>query len=156
MERNRLEIRFKKLDPKAVKPNYAHFQDACVDLYSTKRFTTRDRNGMMFTYHTGLAIEIPDGHVGFIIPRSSISTNTGLMLANSVGVIDAGYTGEILVKMKDMSPAGTGNLYEVGDKIAQLIILPFPKLEFEEVDELESSERGSNGFGSTDNNNVKD
>jgi dUTP pyrophosphatase len=99
----------------------------------------------MVTYNTGLAIEIPEGHVGLLFPRSSIS-KTVLSLANSVGVIDSGYRGSIMFKFRYPEE---GMVYDVGDRVGQIIIMPYPTIEFEETEELSSTERGQGGFGST-------
>ena len=140
-----MKVKIKKLHPDAVIPKYAHDTDAGLDLVAT----SLDYNPTydFFEYGTGLAISIPEGHVGLIFPRSSIS-KMDLTLANSVGVIDSGYTGEIMFRFKSIGD-GLQDLYSVGDKIGQLIIMPYPKVEFEEVDDLGESERGSGGFGST-------
>jgi len=101
----------------------------------------------MVTYDTGLSMEIPEGYVGLLFPRSSISKTT-LSLANSVGVIDSGYRGSIMFKFRYLG--GKGNwFYNLGDRVGQIIIIPYPTVEFEEVEELSSTERGQGGFGST-------
>jgi len=135
-------LKFKKLDEAAVIPSRAHESDAGLDLVATSLAKTDD----YWEYGTGLAMSIPNGMVGLLFPRSSIS-KTSHSLRNSVGVIDSGYRGEIKLRMSVPS----GKLYEVGDKIGQLIILEMPMLEIEEVDELEDSERNEGGFGSTGN-----
>jgi dUTP pyrophosphatase len=99
--------------------------------------------GPHITYHTGLAIEIPKGYVGLLFPRSSIY-KTSQALTNSVGVIDSGYRGEIMMKFT----RGI-NHYCIGDRIGQIMILPYPQIEFEEVEKLSETNRGSGGFGST-------
>jgi dUTP pyrophosphatase len=98
------------------------------------------------TYGTGLAMEIPDGMVGLVFPRSSIR-NTGLTLSNSVGVIDAGYRGEIQATFNKNGVKD--EFYKVGDRVCQIIIVPHPIIKIVEVDELSESSRGSGGFGST-------
>jgi len=135
-------LKFKKLDEAAVIPSRAHESDAGLDLVATSLAKTDD----YWEYGTGLAMSIPSGMVGLLFPRSSIS-KTSHSLRNSVGVIDSGYRGEIKLRMSVPS----GKLYEVGDKIGQLIILEMPILEIEEVDELEDSARNEGGFGSTGN-----
>ena len=99
----------------------------------------------MVTFGIGLAVEIPEGHVGLLFPRSSVY-KSGLTLTNSVGVIDSGYRGEIMMKFQVSS---ISNMYKVGDRVGQLLIVPYPQVEFEEVDELSSTERGKGGYGST-------
>jgi dUTP pyrophosphatase len=98
-------------------------------------------------YGTGLAVEIPEGHVGLLFPRSSIS-NSGLILTNSVGVIDSGYRGEIKFRFKHIPDTA---YYKPGDRIGQLIVMPYPEIDFQEVEELSSTERGEGGFGSSGN-----
>ena len=139
-----MKIKFKKLHPDAVIPTKAHSTDAGFDLVATS--VSEDRRLGIITFGTGIATEIPDGFVGLIFPRSSIYKQD-LSLANSVGVIDSSYRGEIMLKFREEQPYF--NCYSVGDKIGQIIILPYPEIEFEEADELEDSERGTGGFGST-------
>ena len=98
-----------------------------------------------YVYLTGIALEIPSGYVGLLFPRSSVS-RTCLSLANSVGVVDSGYRGEIMLKFGCSS---TLSCYKVGDRIGQLIIMPYPQVQFEQVEELSDSDRGEGGFGST-------
>ena len=104
------------------------------------------RHGQYYEYGTGLAIEIPDGYVGLVFPRSSIS-KTDHFLRNSVGVIDSGYRGEVKLRMS--VPALGSKSYEVGEKIGQLLIIKLPTVNIQQVDTLSSSERGLGGFGST-------
>jgi dUTP pyrophosphatase len=139
-----MQVKIKKLNPIAQIPFYAKSDDAGMDLVATG-FTIEQS---YTEYFTGLAIEIPQGYVGLIFPRSSVS-NTELILANSVGVIDSGYRGEIKVRFRTRMSLPSKKSYGIGDKIAQLIIIPYPQIEFEEVDELSSTERGEGGFGST-------
>ena len=106
-------------------------------------------DGTQITYGTGLAIEIPEGFVGLVFPRSSIR-KTDLSLSNSVGVIDSGYRGEIQATFNQKSLSKDGQiLYGVGDRICQLMIIPHPHVDFIEVQELNNTERGEGGFGST-------
>jgi dUTP pyrophosphatase len=139
-------IKIKKLDPNAIIPSYAKMGDAGMDL--TALSLTVDPNGFYTEYGTGLAIEIPDGYAGFIFPRSSAS-KTSQIQANCVGVIDSGYRGEIKVRLKELG--NPRKLYQIGDRIAQIIIMPVPNVIFEEVDELNTTDRGEGGFGSTGN-----
>ena len=145
-----INVKIKKTHPDAIIPKYAKLGDAAVDLYSvSSRF---ERIGDMdydlnVVYDTGLSIEIPDGYVGLIFPRSSVS-KYNLWLRNAVGVIDSGYRGNIILKFGYYNGV-TDNSYEVGDRIGQLMILPYPKIKFEEVDILSASDRGEGGFGST-------
>ena len=137
-----MKVKIKKLHPDAVIPKYAKPGDAGMDLTAVD--VTTDQYGC-FTYHTGLAVEIPFWHVGLLFPRSSIY-KTGQTLTNCVGVIDSGYRGEIMMKF---SLSANRNEYQIGDRIGQLIIMPYPRIDFKEVDELTASERGSGGYGST-------
>ena len=143
-----MKVRIKKLHENAVVPVYSKEGDAGLDF--TAISISKDNVGNI-TYHTGLAVEIPQGYVGLLFPRSSISKKQQF-LTNSVGVIDSGYRGEIMFKFKPSSIGHSmiySNTYEIGDRIGQIIILPYPQIEFEEVEELSSSERGHGGFGST-------
>lgn len=142
-----MKVRIKKLVPEAVVPSYANPGDAGLDLVATYVKVEDHNKYGFFEYGTGIAVEIPEGYLGLIFPRSSIS-KTGLMLSNAVGVIDSSYRGEIKLRFKYIS--GTDS-YNVGDRIAQLLILPYPIVEFEEVEQLNETQRGSGGFGSTGN-----
>ena len=137
-----MKIRFKKLSPSAVVPRKAHASDAGFDLTCTRYEVT---NGELFTYHTDIAVEIPDGYVGLLFPRSSIYKQD-LFLTNSVGVIDSCYRGEVTAKFR---PHLFAKPYDKGDRFAQMIIMPYPHVDFVEVDELSDSDRGDGGYGST-------
>lgn len=141
---DKIKLKIKKLDDRASIPSYAKKGDAGIDLVAT----TTMSNGYFVEYGTDLAIELPKGYVGYILPRSSIS-NTDHYLRNSVGVIDSGYRGEIKVRMS--IPALGAKNYKNGDKIAQLIIMKLPWVDIEEVDELSETDRGEGAFGSTGN-----
>jgi dUTP pyrophosphatase len=151
-------VKLKKLSHNCVIPTYAKEGDAGMDLVATEIIKDTPEQ---ITYGTGISMEIPNGFVGLVFPRSSIR-KTGLQLSNSVGVIDSGYRGEIQAtfnklfggegmydEMKVNNPNHTNDWYAVGDKIAQIMIIPYPHIEFEEVTELSDSERGEGGFGST-------
>ena len=138
-----IEIKFKKLCAEAVEPTKAHPSDAGADLTATSK--KWDDEKQCWIYGTGIATEIPEGYVGLVFPRSSIR-KYGLSLANSIGVIDSGYRGEIMCSFK---PTGTCPTYNVGDKVAQMIIMPYPIVNYVEVTELSDSERGEGGHGST-------
>lgn len=97
-------------------------------------------------YGCGLAVEIPEGYVGLVFPRSS-NAKKDLLLSNSVGVIDSGYRGEIMAKFKTLRPLP--QMYKVGERFAQLIIMPIPDIEWEEAEKLSDSERGTGGYGSS-------
>lgn len=149
-----MEVKIKKLHPDAIIPAYSKSGDAGMDMVAVTADISAD--GLYIEYGTGLAIEIPDGYVGLLFARSSIS-KTPLILANHVGVVDSGYRGEIKFRFKDllMSQNENGELfgselaYEVGNKIGQIMILPYPQIEFVESEELSDTSRGEGGFGST-------
>lgn len=145
-----IEVRVKKLTPEAVIPKYAKPGDAGMDLVAISHEYEQVSNRDLQVYGTGLAIEIPDGYVGLIFPRSSIS-KTDLSLTNCVGVIDSGYRGEIKFKFALDANARptTGSSYKVGDRIGQLIIMPYPRIILTEAEELSSTDRGTGGFGSS-------
>ena len=139
-----MKVKIKKLHSDAVIPTYAKSGDAGMDLVATKIIsnTTFD-----VTYGTDIALEIPKGFVGLVFPRSSIRKYE-LILSNSVGVIDSGYRGEIQATFKKEN--GLDSIaYKVGDRICQIMIIPHPTTEFEEVNELNNTDRGQGGFGST-------
>ena len=140
-----MKVKIKRLHKDAVIPSYAKAGDAGLDLVAT---SVINFDKEQVTYGTGIAIEIPEGHVGLIFPRSSIRKYEQY-LSNSVGVIDSGYRGEIQATFNSRYYADVK--YKVGDKIAQLLIMPYPSIEFEETNELSSTERGDGGFGSTGN-----
>jgi dUTP pyrophosphatase len=138
-----MQVKFKKLDENAVIPSYAKAGDAGLDITA---IDLRDWHDQV-VYMTGIAIEIPEGHVGLLFPRSSIRKYQ-LELSNSVGVIDSGYRGEIQFAFnKTAGPAS--NKYKIGERIGQLVIIPYPIIEVVEAQELSDSERGDGGFGST-------
>lgn len=162
-----MNIKFKKLHPDAVIPTFGKPGDAGADLTSIDVKYDSERD--VFVYRTGIAIEIPDGYVGLIFPRSSIY-KTDLLLTNHVGVIDSGYRGEIIANFKiiatydniedvdeDNGVAQASDIiedckyliYRKGDRFAQLVIVPIPSIEYEEVSELSETVRGEGGFGST-------
>lgn len=177
-----MKVKIKKLHPEAIIPSYATQGDAGMDMTAVSAHI--DKSGLFIEYGTGIAVEIPEGFVGLLFPRSSLS-KTSLVLANHVGVVDSGYRGEIkfrfkelAMSVKEMDPAVLKTLqeererkgfplltgprenaiwvasessYEIGDRIGQLMIIPHPPIEFEEVEELNSSERGSGAYGSTGN-----
>ena len=137
-----MNVKIKKLHKDAIIPSYAKPGDAGMDLTAVNVSFDEFDN---LVCETGIAVEIPKGYVGLVFPRSSIS-KYALHLRNSVGVIDSGYRGEILVKF---GYAAEQLIYKKDDKIAQLVIIPYPQVTFEEVEELSETERGKGGFGST-------
>jgi len=143
-----MKVRFKKLSEKATTPSYAKPGDAGLDITAITYLT--DPKNDTINYHTGLAIEIPEGYVGLLFPRSSVY-KTELSLTNCVGVIDSGYRGEIVFKyrMPKNTFFASVKRFEEGDRVGQLIILPYPKIDLEEATELSDTERGKSGFGSS-------
>lgn len=137
-------VKVKKLVKEAVIPTYAKNGDAGMDLTAVSKSV--DEEAAIATYGTGLAFEIPKGYVGLIFPRSS-SYKQQSILTNSVGVIDSGYRGEVMCKFYQ-SFDGTPS-YEIGDRIAQIIIMPYPQIQFVESEELSETERNTGGYGST-------
>lgn len=147
-----MDVKFKKLHDDAKIPSYAHDTDAGLDLTAVSFTQEFDKsNKLVLVYHTGLAVEIPEGYVGLIFMRSSIS-NKSISLTNAVAVIDSGYRGELLLKYK-ITTDSLPTIYQPGEKIGQLIIIPYPKINPIEAEELSSSDRNEGGFGSTDTNN---
>ena len=147
-----LDVKIMKLVEEAVIPQYSLEGDAGLDLTAT--FRSYDEFGNV-VYHTGIAMEIPKGYVGLLFQRSSVSKKQQF-LTNAVGVIDSNYRGEIMLKFKPTVQAHNkveslfNEMYEIGEKIGQLIILPYPSVNFILSDNLSDTVRGSNGFGSTD------
>ena len=143
-----MKVSFKKLSPNAITPSYAKDGDAGLDI-SAITYTINKEHSFI-EYHTGLAFEIPKGHVGLLFPRSSVS-KTDLRLANCVGVVDSGYRGEITFRYKFRVAAYFASLkrFQEGDRIGQLVIMPYPEIELQEEETLSETERGAGGYGST-------
>ena len=155
-----MQVKIKKLVENAVAPSYSKQGDAGLDLTATSKEYDSYGNTV---YGTGLSFEIPEGYFGLLVPRSS-NAKTDLRLTNSSGILDSGYRGEVMFKYRNDNYARLDggmkshlsigdisfvNEYEVGDRVGQLIILPYPKIELVEVDELTETERGSGGYGSS-------
>ena len=136
-----MEVKVKKLNKNAIIPSYAKQGDAGLDLVAISKVQHEN----LVEYGTGLAIEIPEGYVGLIFPRSSIK-NYDLSLTNCVGVVDSGYRGEIKAFFRTH---GDTTHYNVMEKIAQMVIVPYPQIKLVEVAELSESERGTGGYGSS-------
>lgn len=143
-----MKVKIKKLGPSAVIPTYSKDGDAGMDLTAVSKNWDSD-NGV-WVYGTCLSFEIPKGYVGLLFQRSSVFKQQ-LILSNAVGVLDSGYRGEVLFKFRETHDYEFENAYEVGDRVGQIMILPYPQIEFEEVFELSDSERGTGGYGSTGN-----
>jgi len=141
-----LDIKVKKLHPNAVIPSYSKFGDAGMDLTITREI---ENTSFSVSYGFGIAMEIPKNYVGLVFPRSSVR-NQELILSNCVGVIDSGYRGELQATFKKTN--GLDSLkYKVGERGAQIMILPYPQVKMVESEELSNTERGEGGFGSTGN-----
>lgn len=173
---NNLIVNIKKLHPNAIIPTYAHEGDMGMDITAMDVVYDQDRD--CFVYHTGLAFEVPKGYGMLLFPRSS-NRNTNAYMTNHVGVLDSGYRGELLLCFKNRTdykfldkvnelvslynklavrmhipikkPISANLLapYDVGDRIAQLVIIPYPTIEFKEIEELSETERGEGGHGSS-------
>lgn len=140
-------INIKKLDPNAKIPSFGSEFAAGFDLYACNTDNITIPAGETVLIHTGLAMEIPVGYGGFVYARSGLATKKGLAPANKVGVIDADYRGEIMVALHNQSKED--QQIAAGERIAQMVIAPFLKVEFNQVEELQETQRGSGGFGST-------
>lgn len=141
-----MNVKIKRLNEKAVIPAYNKETDAGMDLVATSRHFTEN----YVEYGTSIALEIPNGYVGLLFPRSSVSKHD-LLLCNSVGVVDSGYRGEVKLRFKliNVQKGLEPYIYNIGDKIGQLMIVPYPKVVWEVVEELSETERGQDGFGSS-------
>ena len=139
-----MKVKIKKTHSDSVIPSYAKTGDAGMDLVAT---TIISEEVFQITYGLGIALEIPEGFVGLVFPRSSIR-KTDLSLTNCVGVIDSGYRGELQATFRKERGVASRK-YEVGDRVCQITIIPHPPIEFNEVNELSNTERGEGGFGST-------
>lgn len=160
-----MEIRYKKLVPEAQTPFKKIEVDAGFDLFCTSIEETPD----YIQYNTGIAVEIPEGYVGLVFPRSSV-TKYDLMLKNSVGVIDASYRGEIMCRFHETKehldyvqsdrfndgtvrhlhqPRLKRNVYNIGERVVQIVFIEIPKITLIEAQELSDTERGTGGFGHT-------
>jgi dUTP pyrophosphatase len=142
-----MEILTKRLHPDAVTPQYANDGDAGCDLVAVESCTLRAGGGRALVA-TGLAVAIPEGHGGFVLPRSGLASRHGVTCANAPGLIDPGYRGELKVALVNLDPDNDYDVHK-GDRIAQLVVIALARSEFSEVDELPSAERGEGGFGST-------
>jgi dUTP pyrophosphatase len=135
-----------RLDRDLPPPSYAHPGDAGADLRTTVDVTLAP--GERTLVPTGVALALPDGHVGLVHPRSGLAARHGLSVVNAPGTIDAGYRGEITVCLVNLDPTTPITLHR-GDRIAQLVVQRFERAEFVEVDSLDTSARGDGGYGST-------
>lgn len=138
-----MQIRIKKLDQALPDLSYAKAGDAGFDLYARER--TVLVSGVQVAVPTGIALEIPKGYVGLVWDKSGLSIKSGLKVLG--GVVDAGYRGEVMVGMINLS--GREHVFEKGDKVAQMLIQKVEEVTFEVVGELSETERGATGFGSS-------
>lgn len=140
-------VRYQKLDERAVAPAYGSAAAAGADLYAVLDAPLTVAAGETVLVHTGLAVEIPAGFVGLVCARSGLATKRGLAPANKVGVIDADYRGEIMVALHNHGTAA--QTIEQGERVAQLVLVPYLTAAYEEADSLTDTVRGAGGFGST-------
>ena len=139
-----VDVKIRKVHPDAVLPKRAHPTDAGMDVTAISMEMTED----YIEYDTGLQFQLPADYVMLIFPRSS-NSKKDLLMCNSVGVLDAGYTGNLKFRFKLTTEGYTEKIYNPGDKIGQIIILPYPEINFIETEEFDETDRGSGGFGST-------
>lgn len=140
-----MKVPLRRIDPDLPLPRHARPGDAGVDLYSRETLVLAP--GERRLVPTGIAIAVPVGHAGLVTPRSGLAARSGIGIVNAPGVVDSGYRGELAVAL--INHGSEPVRIERGDRIAQLVVVPVAELEFEVVEELETSERGEGGFGST-------
>ena len=141
-----VKLKVKRLTDTAKIPTYAHDGDACFDIYSDG---LKEMGGVTMVHSTGLKFDIPKGYAMMIYSRSGMAFKNDVRLANCVGVVDSGFIGEVMVKLTSDSGCLGVLEYNRGDRIAQAMLTPVPVVEFEEVDDVEDTERGNGGFGSS-------
>lgn len=140
-----MKVKFKKLSESAEAPVYSSASAAGADLHSTDEYTVNPGETVMIK--TGIAAELPEGYAGLVFARSGLACKRGLAPANKVGVIDSDYRGEIIVALHNHSQSA--QTVGRGERVAQLVIVPYLRVEFEEAGELDETKRGCGGFGST-------
>lgn len=140
-------VSVKKLDPRAKVPTYGSADAAGADLYALTDGPVTIAPGETVIIHTGLAFAIPQGYVGLVYARSGMATKQGLAPANKVGVIDADYRGELMVALHNHG--GEARTVNDGDRVAQMVIAPYLAAQFQLTDDLDDTDRGEGGFGST-------
>ncbi len=152
-----MEVKVKKLKESAVLPQFGSVYAAGADLYSAEDTPVLIKPGQTQFIHTGLAIEIPEGYVGLIYARSGLSCKDGLAPANKVGVIDSDFRGEIMIALHNHNDPALSQMksIEPGERVAQMIITPYPKIDYIEADTLSETKRADGGFGSTGKKNFK-
>ena len=141
-----MKLRVRRLHPDARLPHRAHAGDAGHDLYALEPVELAPGERAMV--RTGVAVELPPGHAGWVVPRSGLAHRHGLALVNAPGLVDAGYRGELRVLLLNTDRAAPARL-AAGDRIAQLVVMAVAGPEVVEVDELGGTDRGAGGFGST-------
>lgn len=141
-----IELPIVRLRDEATLPARAYAGDAGLDLATCERVELAP--GERAVVPTGIAVAVPEGYAGFVQPRSGLAARHGITIVNAPGLIDSGYRGEIRVVLLNTDRSETF-VAELGERIAQLVVLPVPGLEVAEVDELPGSERGARGFGSS-------
>lgn len=141
------KVRYQILDSRAEAPHYGSADAAGADLYAILDAPLTLAPGQTVLVHTGLAVEIPTGFVGLVCARSGLATKRGLAPANKVGVIDADYRGEIMVALHNHS--ADAQTIEHGERVAQLVLVPYLTADYEQADRLTDTDRGVGGFGST-------
>ena len=141
-----VRVPIKILSRDAQIPHMAYNGDAGVDLRSVEQIVLKPQEHAMVA--TGLAIALPEGYAGFVLPRSGLAAKHGISIVNAPGLIDSNYRGELKVILLNTDPDNSFTI-EIGDRIAQLIVMPVPTINFEQVEELTESQRGESGFGSS-------
>ena len=139
-----IDVKIRKVHPDAVIPFRAHATDAGMDVTAISMEITED----YVEYDTGLQFQLPEGYAMLIFPRSS-NSKKDLLLCNSVGILDAGYTGNLKLRFKLTTEGYTEKIYNPGDKVGQIMIIPYPEINFIETEVFNETERGNGGFGST-------
>lgn len=139
-----IDVKIRKVHPDAVIPFRAHATDAGMDVIAISMEMTED----YVEYDTGLQFQLPEGYAMLIFPRSS-NSKKDLLLCNSVGILDAGYTGNLKLRFKLTTEGYTEKIYNPGDKVGQIMIIPYPEINFIETEIFNETERGDGGFGST-------
>ena len=141
-----MTLRIRRLEPAAILPRRAHSDDAGYDLYALEPLSLPP--GARALVRTGVAIELPAGHAGWVVPRSGLAARHGIALVNAPGLIDAGYRGEVKVLLLNTDRDAAFEM-AAGERIAQLVVAPVAAPEVVEVESLGGSPRGAGGFGST-------
>lgn len=141
-----VRVPIKILSSDAQVPSMAYNGDAGVDLRSVEHIVLKPQERAMVA--TGLAIALPEGYAGFVLPRSGLAAKHGISIVNAPGLIDSNYRGELKVVLVNTDPEESFSI-EIGDRIAQLIVMPVPTISFEQIEELPDSQRGESGFGSS-------